>query len=83
MKRANAHGFVDFLTTHGAPKFDDKGAQVKSASGAPVTVPVTPEEAVTLYTKAASLNAAVQSQIEQVKATVREHVKAAAAPATA
>ena len=83
MKQANAHGFVDFLTVHGIPKLNAQGAQEKSASGTPITTPVTPEEAVGLYQKAAAFNAAVQGQVEQVKTTIREHVKAAAAPAAA
>lgn len=81
MKRANAHGFVDFLTVHGVPKLNASGEQEKSASGTPITTTVTPEEAVGLYQKAAAFNTAVQGQVEKVKTTIREHVKAAAAPA--
>ena len=83
LKRANAHGFVDFLTTNGMPKRDDKGQPVKSASGDPVMVTPSAEDAFGLYQKCASFNTKVAEQVEQVKTTVREHLKAAAAPAAA
>lgn len=86
MKTANAHGFVDCLTAMGVPKVEN-GQAVKSASGAPVRVPCTTEEAIGLFNKAAKLNAdfeaKVAAQIEPVKAIVREHIKGAAAPAAA
>lgn len=82
LKRANAHGFVDFLTTNGMQKRDDKGQPVKSASGDPVVTIPTAEEAFALYGKCASFNEAVAGQVEQVKETIRSHIKAAA-PAAA
>lgn len=82
MKVANAHGFVDTLTTMGIPKVEN-GQIVKSASGSPVRVPCDQATAVSMFEKAAKLNADFQAkiaaQVEPVKAIVREHVKAAAA----
>lgn len=82
MKVANAHGFVDCLTTMGIPKVED-GKIVKSASGSPVRVPCDQAQAVSLFEKASKLNTDFQTkiaaQIDPVKAIVREHIKAAAA----
>lgn len=71
MKQANAHGFVDFVTTHGAP---DKDGNLQ---------PVTTEQAVGMYRKAASAQEAFQVKVAKVTETIREHLKATPAPAAA
>lgn len=69
MKAANAHGFVDFVTTHGVPGKDGKLRSVGV------------DEAVGLYQKAASFNDKFQAGVEKVKEVVRTNVKSAAAAA--
>lgn len=69
MKKANAHGFVDFATTHGIPGKDGS------------IQPVTTEQAVGLYQKAASAQEAFQTKVAKVKETIRESLKAPAAAA--
>ncbi len=71
MKKANAHGFVDFATTHGVP---DKEGKLQKVSA---------EQAVGFYTKAAKAQEAFQKQADAVKETIREHLKSTPAPAAA
>lgn len=69
MKAANAHGFIDVVTTVGLPNKEGK------------LQPVTAETALGLYAKAAAQSQAFAEKVAKVTETIRENLKPAAAPA--
>jgi hypothetical protein len=68
LKRANTAGFIQQLVTDGRPNPDKKGERL----------PVTVDEASTLFKQAESFWRLVEEQKPHVKDTIRAHLKAKA-----